>query len=104
MYIYILTDLPELSVGDQQSTQSLQTIHSLVAILLGAIFVDGGTRFVHFDRAKVLRTVDELLKQMTVVLAQDQLSGVVDDVAQILDQLLAFLRQLLGWVGEGLGV
>ena len=99
-----LTNLTELSVGDQQGTQGLQTIQGLVAILLGAFLLDGGTRLVHLDRAKVLRIVDELLQQMTVVLAQDQLSGVVDDIAQVLDQLLAFLGQLLGGVGEGLGV
>ena len=71
MYIYILTDLPELSVGDQQGTQGLQTIQGLVAILLGAFLLDGGTRLVHLDRAEVLRIVNELLDQMTVVLAQD---------------------------------
>lgn len=97
-----LTKLSELAVGDQKVAQSLQSLHGLRAILLGAILVNRGVRLFRLDGTETLSLPDELLEQLTFVLAQDQLARLINDIAQIPDQILTFFREVFGRVGQQL--
>lgn len=99
-----LTNLPELPIGNQQGTQGLQTLHSLSTILLGGFLGDRSIRFLSLNGTQTLCFPDKLLDQLAIVLAQNQLPGLVDDLAHILDELLAFLGEILGRRRQGLGL
>lgn len=100
----LLTNLSELPVGNKESTQGLQALNSVAAILFGGLLVDGSIRSLRFHGAQTLSLPDELLKQVAIILGEDQFAGLVDDFAKIPDQLLTFFREVLGGRGEGLGL
>lgn len=100
----LLTNLPELPIGNQQGTQGLQTLHSPSTILLGGFLGDRSIRLLSLNGTQALRFPDKFLDQLAIVLAQNQLPGLVDDLAHILDELLAFLGKILRRRRQGLGL
>ena len=98
-----LTNLTELSVGDQESTESLETVQSLVGILFAILLGDGDIGFLGITGGDVLSLPDKFLQQLTLVLGQEQLLGLVDDVAQVLQEDLAIVGELLRGRRQSLG-
>lgn len=98
-----LTKLAELAVGDQQSTQGLEALQGPVGILLAVLLGDGHIGCLGTLQADLLSLPDKLLEQFTLVLAQEQLLGLLDDIAQIPDEDLAVIREPRGRRNEGLG-
>lgn len=96
------TDLAKFAIGDQKRSQGLEALQRLLAILLAGLLVDGN-RCLHISRGDLLGLPDELLQQFTLVLGQEQLLGLVDNIAQVPDQNLALGGQLVRRGGEGLG-
>lgn len=90
-----LTDLAELSVGDQQCAESLETLQGLVRILLARLLGHGHIGGLHMTGADLLSLPDEVLQQLTLVLGEEQQLSLFDDVAQVLDQDLALARKLI---------
>lgn len=99
-----LTDLAELSICDEQRAESLETISSLACILFSIVLSHGDIGSLRIARSDLLGLPDKVLKQLAVVLRQQQLLGLVDDIAQVLHKDLAFGRQLLVRGRESLGV
>jgi hypothetical protein len=91
----ILTDLAELSVGDQQCAESLETLQGLVRILLARLLGDGHIRGLHITGVDLLSLPDEVLQQLALVLGEKQQLSLFDDVAQILDQDLTLAGKLI---------
>lgn len=98
-----LTNLTELSVGDQESTESLETVQSLVGILFAILLGDGDIGLLGITGGDVLSLPDKFLQQLTLVLGQEQLLGLVNDVAQVLQEDLAIVGQLLRGRRQSLG-
>lgn len=98
-----LTKLAELAVGDQQGAQSLEALQGLVGVLLAILFRDGPIGRLGALEVDLLSLPDEFLEQFTLVLRQEQLLGLVNDIAQIPDEDLAVIGELLRWRGEDLG-
>lgn len=98
-----LTNFAELAVGDQQGSKSLETLQSLVSILLAIILADGEAGPLRITGGDVLGLPDEVLQQLALILGQEELLGLVNDIAQVLDENLAVARELLRRRGEGLG-
>ena len=99
-----LTNLSKLSVGNEKRTQGLQTLDSVVTVLLGTILVNRCIRPLRLNIAQTLSLPDELLEQVTIVLAENQLASLVNDHTEVPDQLLTFFREVLGGGREGLGL
>lgn len=98
-----LTKLAELAIGDQQSTQGLEALEGLVGILLAVLLGDGHIGCLGALEGDLLSLPDELLEQLALVLGQEQLLGLVNDIAQVPDENLAVIGELLGRRGEDLG-
>lgn len=99
-----LTELAELSVGDHQCAQSLQTLSSLAGILLASILVDRKVRALGITSGDLLRLPDEVLNEFTLILHQEHLLGGVDDIAQVGHQGLSVGRELTWGRLQSLGV
>lgn len=97
-----LTDLSEFSVGNEKRTQGLQTLHGVVTVLLGTVFVNRCIGPLRFNIAQTLSLPDELLEQVAIVLAEDQLASLVNDLTEVPNQLLTFFREVFGRGREGL--
>lgn len=78
-----LTELAELAVGDQQSSESAEAIESLVAMTLGSALVDGRVGRAHRVRVEVLSLPDEVLEEVALVLGQQQVLGLLDNLASV---------------------
>lgn len=97
------TDLSELSVGDQECSQGLETLYCLLTILLCGVLRDahGGSFGINGD---LLSLPNKILQEFAFVLGQEQLLGLINDVAQVLDKDLAIVGKFCRWRGESLGV
>lgn len=62
------TELPELAVGDDQSSESAQTLKGMVAVLACSLLVDRGTGRSDGLRVPLLGLPDEVLEQVSIVL------------------------------------
>lgn len=90
----MLTKLAELTVGDQQCPESAQALEGLVAVLLRSLLIDGSTRHRNRLRVELLSLPDEILQEIALVLGQEELLGLVDNVANIANKRLSFGRKL----------
>lgn len=88
-------ELPELAVGDEKGSEGAQTVKCLIAMLLGSVLVDGGARESGASTGDLLRLPDEVLKEVALVLGEEQDLGLLDDGLEVAYQLLALGRQLL---------
>ena len=68
--VWVLTELSELAVGDDQGSQSSQAFESLVAVLFRRLFVNGSTGKVHVLLLELLGLPDEILQEVAVILGQ----------------------------------
>lgn len=91
----LLTQLAELAVGDQQSSQGPETFEGLVAMALRSVLVNGRIRRANRIGVEVLRLPDEVLQQVALVLGQKQVLGLFDDISNISDELPALSRELV---------
>lgn len=97
------TQLAELAIGDEQSTQRPQALKSFVAMSLGSVLADGEIGGVDRLGVKLGRLPNEVLDQIALILRQQEVLGLFDDLSDVRDKLLAIFGQLLGRVREGLG-
>lgn len=93
-YTGTLTDLPELAVGNQQSTKGLEAIQGPVGILLAILLGDGHVGGIDVNSSDLLGLPDEVLKKLAVVLGQKHLLGLLNHIAKVLHEDLALVRQL----------
>lgn len=96
-----LTELAELSVGDHERAKSTETLQSLIAVLLSSFLVDWSAWHRSICTIDLLCLPDEILEEITLVLAEKKDLGLFNDVAGILDQSFALGRKLVGRVGQG---
>ena len=80
----------ELAIGDDQCAQCAKAVQGLVAVLLGSVLVNRGTWNLCVAAIQVLGLPDEVLEEVTLILAQQQMLGLFDDIAEIGDQDTAF--------------
>jgi cupin superfamily acireductone dioxygenase involved in methionine salvage len=78
-----LTKLAELSVGDHECSEGLQTLCSLGSILLASILIDGEVWALGITGGDLLSLPDEVLKKFTLVLDQEHLLSRIDNIAQV---------------------
>jgi hypothetical protein len=78
-----LTELAELSIGDHECSESLQTLCSLGGILLASLLIDGEVRTLSIAGGKLLGLPDEVLEKFTLILHQEHLLSRVDNIAQV---------------------
>lgn len=81
----IVEQFAELAIGDDQCAQGAQAIQSLVAMLLRGLFVYRCTWERRVATIQVLSLPEEVLEQVALVFAQEQMLGLLDDIAQISD-------------------
>ena len=90
-----LTQLAELTVREDESSQSAQAFEGLVAMLLGRVLIHGSIGCGCICTSDLLSLPDEVLKKVAIVLGQQQKLGLLNYVAQVSDKLLALGRELL---------
>ena len=81
------TELSELPIGEDKSAKRSQSLKSLVAVLPSGILVDGCARGLSIAAGDLLCLPDEVLQKIALVLGQDEVLGLLNDVAQIGDQV-----------------
>lgn len=91
----IAQKLAELSVGDHERAESTKTLQSLVAMLLSGLLVHWGAWNGSVSTIDVLRLPDEVLKEITLVLAKKEDLGLFNDIADICDETLSSAESLL---------
>lgn len=91
------TKLSELAVGDDELTESAQTLNGLLAVLLCSLLVDWSAWRLCVASTNTLCLPDEILDEVALVLGQQQDLGLLDGGTEIGDQLLAILRELGRW-------
>lgn len=91
----LLTKFPELTVGDQQGTQSAKAVESLLAMALGSTLVDGRVRRAYCIRVEVLCLPDEVLQEVTLVLGEQQVLCLLDNLAGVGNECLTLGRELV---------
>jgi hypothetical protein len=96
-----LTELAELSVGDHERAESAKTLQSLIAVLLSSLLVNWSTWNASICAVDLLCLPDEVLEEITLILAEKKDLGLFNDGAGILDQSFALGRKLVGRVGQG---
>lgn len=79
----LLTEFPELTVGEDQGPESPQTIHGLVAMLSRGVLVDGGTGKLCAGTRHLLRLPDEVLEQVARILGEKHVLGLLDHITEI---------------------
>lgn len=98
------TELAEFAVGDEQGTESLESLGGLVGILLGRFLVDRRGELFDIFASDSLGFPDEFLQQLSLVLGQEEVFGLLNDIAQVLHQSLAVFGQLARGGSQPLGV
>lgn len=98
------TELAEFAVSDEQGTESLEALGSLVGILLGGFLVDRRRELLDVFAGDSLGFPDEFLQQLSLVLGQEEVFRLLNDIAQILHQSLAIFGQLARGRSQPLGV
>lgn len=78
-----LTELAELAIGDEQSSERTHALECLVSMLLGSVFINGRARGADDLGVEMLRLPDEVLQQVALVLGQEKLLGLVYHIADI---------------------
>ena len=71
-------------------------------MLLGSLFVRRSTWKLCVAAFEVLAFPNELLKEVSLILGQEKLLGLLDDLSEICDQALAFSGKLWGRRGQRL--
>ena len=95
-----LTELAELSIGDDELAQSSQTIKRLIAVLLSSVLVDWRTWNSSASAIDILGLPCEVLEQVALVLCEKEDLGLLDNIAEVVDQSLTLCGELLGWAGQ----
>lgn len=98
-----LTKLSELAVGDEQLTECSQALQSLVGLLLGTLLVNGNIWLLCGSAANLLGLPDEILKQVALVLCENENLGRLNDVLDVASDLLTLGRKFLRRCSEHLG-
>ena len=98
-----LTKLSELAVGDEQLTECSQALQSLVGLLLGTLLVNGNIGLLCGTTADLLGLPDEILKQVALVLCENENLGRLNDVLDVASNLLTLGRKFLRRGSEHLG-
>jgi hypothetical protein len=91
----ILTKLAELTVGENERAEGAQTIEGLVTMLLSSVFVDRSVRGAGIGAGDLLSLPNEVLKEVALILGQEQKLGLLNDLAQVTNELLTLCRELL---------
>lgn len=99
----VLTELAELAIGNDQGSQSPQTLKGLVTVLLSGVLIDRCVWGVDRLGVELLCLPDEILQQVAFVLAQEEVLGLCYNIANIGHERLALSRQFRGGLGERLG-
>jgi len=73
-------------------------------MLLCGLLVDGGAGDADGLGVELLRLPDKVLDEVSVVLGQQQILGVLDDLTNIGDEVFAFGRELISWARKYLGL
>lgn len=93
----LLTNLSELSVGDQERSQSLKTLQGLLAVLLASLLGDGHIGGLDIAGGDLLGLPDEILQKLALVLGEEHQLGLLDNIAQVLDEDFAIVGKVRRW-------
>lgn len=99
----MLTELPELTVGEYKRAERPQTFKSLVAVLLSGVPIDWCSWQLGLTTRDLASLVDEILQQVALILGQKQDLGLLDDIAKVSHKMTAFFRELGRGTGQGFG-
>lgn len=91
----LLTELAELAVGKNERAESAQAVEGLIAMLSGSVLVDRSVRRAGIGAVDLLGLPNEVLKEVALVLGQEQKLGLLNNLAQITNELLTLCRELL---------
>lgn len=97
------TKFPELAIGDDQGPQSAQPLQCLVAMLLSGLLVHWGIGCANSLGVELCSLPDKVLKQIALVLGQQEVLGLGDNFAEIFYESLSLRRELVCGRAEGLG-
>lgn len=93
----LLTNLSELSVGDQERSQSLKTLQGLLAVLLASLLGDGHIGGLDIAGGDPLGLPDEILQKLALVLGEEHQLGLLNNIAQVLDEDFAIVGKVRVW-------
>lgn len=78
-----LTQFAELAVAKDKGSKSAKAIEGLVAVLLCGVFVDRSIRCGGITAGELLCLPNEVLKEVALVLCEEQELGLLDDRLEI---------------------
>jgi len=90
-----------LTVADDQSSKSAETLKSLVAVLLGSLLANRGIDSASVTAGNLLSLPNEVLDHIAMVLREKEDLGLLNDLAEIGNEFLTFGRELLRRSSEG---
>lgn len=93
----LLTNLSELSVGDQERSQSLKTLEGLLAVLLASLLGDGHIGGLDITGGDPLGLPNEILQKLALVLGEEHQLGLLNNIAQVLDEDFAIVGKVRVW-------
>jgi hypothetical protein len=92
-----------LTVGDDERAEGSQTLQSLVSMLLRGVLINRCTWKRSIVGLDLLCLPNEVLEQVALVLGEEEIFGLLDDVANIGNEAFALSGESCVGLAEGLG-
>lgn len=98
------TELSELTVGDQELTESFEAIEGFITVLLGFFLANRGIGRLEIAASYTSALIDEVLNEVAFIFGEQKQLGLLDDVSQVDNEVTALLRKLWRRLSQRLGV